>query len=304
MPTAGAWATPDALATVARRAEELGYASAWVFQRLFYPVAPRNEYYGAPGPWPEAFRSALDPVVALTWAAAHTRTIRLGVSVLIMPFYQPLVLAKQLATLDVMAGGRLDVGVGIGWSLDEFEAAGVPADRRGARADEFLKVLRAAWGDDPVEFAGEFYRIPRSYVRPKPVQRPRPPLLLGGYSEGVLRRAAALADGYTGGNIPVADLAGVVARVQAAARAAGRDPERFPIVCRGSFRLTDGPLGADRRALSGSVGEIQDDIRRYADAGVSELFLDPNFQPGGAELRSVLRQLEALAPKAHVAPKA
>jgi probable F420-dependent oxidoreductase len=269
-----------------------------VFQRLFYPVAPRNEYYGAPGPWPEAFRSALDPVVALTWAAAHTRRIRLGVSVLIMPFYQPLVLAKQLATLDVMAGGRLDVGVGIGWSLDEFEAAGVPGDRRGARADEFLKVLRAAWGDDPVEFAGEFYRIPRSYVRPKPVQRPRPPLLVGGYSEPVLRRAATLADGYTGGNIPLADLAGVVARVQAAARAAGRDPERFPIVCRGSFRLTDEPLGAGRRALSGSLDEIREDIRRYADAGVSELFLDPNFQPGGAELASVLRQLETLAPKA------
>jgi len=268
-----------------------------VFQRLFYPVAPRNEYYGAPGPWPEAFRSVLDPVVALTWAAAHTRTIRLGVSVLIMPFYQPLVLAKQLATLDVMAGGRLDVGVGIGWSLDEFEATGAPADRRGARANEFLEVLRAAWGDDPVEFAGEFYRIPRSYVRPKPVQRPRPRLLVGGYSEPVLRRAATLADGYTGGNIPLADLAGVVARVQAAARAAGRDPAQFPIVCRGSFRLTDAPLGPDRRTLSGSVEEIRDDIRRYADAGVSELFLDPNFQPGGAELRSVLRQLDALAPK-------
>jgi len=185
-----------------------------VFQRLFYPVAPRNEYYGAPGPWPEPFRSALDPIVALTWAAAHTRTIRLGVSVLIMPFYQPLVLAKQLATLDVMAGGRLDVGVGIGWSLDELEATGAPADRRGARADEFLEVLRAAWDDDPVEFAGEFYRIPRSYVRPKPVQRPRPRLLVGGYSEPVLRRAATLADGYTGGNIPLADLGGVLVRVR------------------------------------------------------------------------------------------
>ena len=269
-----------------------------MFQRLFYPVAPRNEYYGAPGPWPEAFRSALDPVVALTWAAAHTRTIRLGVSVLIMPFYQPLVLAKQLATLDVMCGGRLDVGVGIGWSLDEFEAAGVPADRRGARADEFLEVLRTAWGDDPVEFAGEFYRIPRSYVRPKPVQRPRPPLLVGGYSGPVLRRAATLGDGYTGGNIPLGDLASVVARVHAAARAAGRDPARFPIVCRGSFRLTAEPLGAGRRTLSGSVAEIRDDLRRYAEAGVSELFLDPNFQPGGAELASVLRQLERLAPSA------
>jgi probable F420-dependent oxidoreductase len=282
---------------VARRAEDLGYASAWVFQRLFYPVAPRNEYYGSPGAWPEAFRSALDPVVALAWAAAHTRTLRLGVSVLVMPFYQPLVLAKQLATLDVVASGRLDVGVGIGWSVDEFEAAGVPADRRGARADEFLKVLTAAWGDDPVEFAGEFYRIPRAHVRPKPVQRPRPPLLVGGYSEAVLRRAATLADGYTGGNIPLADLEGVVARVRSAARAAGRNPDGFPIVGRGSFRLTAEPLGAGRRALWGSADEIRDDVARYAAAGVTELFLDPNFQPGGAELASVLTQMTALAPR-------
>jgi probable F420-dependent oxidoreductase len=282
---------------VARRAEDLGYASAWVFQRLFYPVAPRNEYYGSPGAWPEAFRSALDPVVALAWAAAHTRTLRLGVSVLVMPFYQPLVLAKQLATLDVMASGRLDVGVGIGWSVDEYEAAGVPADRRGARADEFLKVLAAAWGDDPVEFAGEFYRIPRADVRPKPVQRPRPPLLVGGYSEAVLRRAATLADGYTGGNIPLADLEGVVARVRSAARAAGRNPDGFPIVCRGSFRLTAERLGAGRRALWGSADEIRDDVARYAAAGVTELFLDPNFQPGGAELASVLTQMTALAPR-------
>lgn len=282
---------------MARRAEDLGYASAWVFQRLFYPVAPRNEYYGSPGAWPEAFRSALDPVVALAWAAAHTRTLRLGVSVLVMPFYQPLVLAKQLATLDVVASGRLDVGVGIGWSVDEFEAAGVPADRRGARADEFLKVLTAAWGDDPVEFAGEFYRIPRAHVRPKPVQRPRPPLLVGGYSEAVLRRAATLADGYTGGNIPLADLEGVVARVRSAARAAGRNPDGFPIVCRGSFRLTAEPLGAGRRALWGSADEIRGDVARYAAAGVTELFLDPNFQPGGAELASVLTQMTALAPR-------
>ena len=267
-----------------------------MFQRLLYPVAPRNEYYGSPGAWPEAFRSALDPIVALTWAAAHTRRIRLGVSVLIMPFYQPVVLAKQLATLDVMANGRLDVGVGTGWSLDEFEAAGVPEDRRGARADEFLRAMSAVWGDDPVEFAGEFYRIPRSDVRPKPVQRPRPRLLVGGYSASVLRRAATLADGYTGGNIPLADLEGVVARVRAAARAAGRDPAAFPIVCRGSFRLTGAPLGAGRRALSGSVEELRDDIRRYEAAGVTELFLDPNFQPGGAELASVVSQMEALAP--------
>ena len=130
------------------------------------------------------------------------------------------------------------------------------------------------------------------------MQRPRPRLLVGGYSEPVLRRAATLADGYTGGNMPLAELATVVARVKNAARIAGRDPARFPVVCRGSFRLTADPLGAGRRALSGSEAEIRDDIRRYAEAGVTELFLEPNFQPGGAELASVLRQFEVLAPKA------
>jgi probable F420-dependent oxidoreductase len=290
--------TPGALAEAARRAEALGYASVWTFQRLLYPVAPRDRYYGAAGDaWPEAFRSALDPLMALAWAAAHTQRVRLGVSVLITPFYQPVVLAKALATLDVLSGGRLDVGVGIGWSRDEYEAAGVPEGRRGARADEFLRVLSAVWSDDPVEFAGEFFRVPRALIRPKPVQRPRPRLLVGGYTDAVLRRAATLADGYTGGNIPLADLAALVARVRAAARAAGRDPATFPIVCRGAYRLTPGPLGTGRRTLHGSADEIHEDVRRYGDAGVSELFLDPNFQPGSADAAVVLAQMEALAPR-------
>jgi probable F420-dependent oxidoreductase len=298
LPVAGEATTPDAIAETARRAEALGYASVWTFQRLLYPEAPRNEYYGSPGAWPPAFRSVLDPVVALTWAAAHTRRVRLGVSVLIMPFYQPVVLGKQLASLDVVSGGRLDVGVGTGWSLDEFEAAGVPPGRRGARADEFVRALAAVWADDPVEFAGEFYRIPRAHVRPKPVQRPRPPLLVGGYAAGVLERAARLADGYTGGNIPLAELADVVGRVRAAARAAGRDAAGFPIVCRGAYRLTSAPLGPGRRTLHGSADELRDDVRCYAEAGVTELFLDPNFQPGGVSPDVLRAQMEALAPVA------
>jgi probable F420-dependent oxidoreductase len=297
LPTAGAWATPEALVAVARRAEALGYRALWTFQRLFYPVAPREEYYGAPGgPWPAAFASVMDPLAVLAYVAAGTRTVRLGVSVLIMPLYQPIVLAKQLATLDVLSGGRLDVGLGLGWSSDEWEAAGVSMERRGARADEFLKVLKAVWTDDPVEFTGEFYRVPRAHVAPRPVQRPHPPLLLGGYHESVLRRAATLCDGYTGGNIPLAELTMTVARVRAAAAAAGRDPARFPIVCRGSYHLTPEPLGPTRRALWGSVAQIREDLGRYAAAGVTQMFLEPNFQPGGADLERVLGQMEALAP--------
>jgi len=134
-------------------------------------------------------------------------------------------------------------------------------------------------------------------VAPRPVQRPHPPLLLGGYHPSVLRRAATLCDGYTGGNIPLAGLTATVARVRAAAAAAGRDPARFPIVCRGSFNLTPEPLEADRRALSGSVAQIRDDLARYAAAGVTQTFLEPNFQPGGAVLERVLAQMEALAPR-------
>jgi probable F420-dependent oxidoreductase len=299
LPTGGAWATPDAVETVARGAEALGFSSLWTFQRLLYALEPRNEYYGAPGGvWPDFFKRTLDPVVVLTLAAACTRTIRIGVSVLIVPFYQPIVLAKQLATLDYVSRGRLDVGVGTGWSVDEFEAVGARMSERGARADEFIRCLKTVWTQERVEFAGTFYRIPPCRVEPKPVQRPHPPILVGGYNDAVFRRAAEVGDGYTGGNIPLADMAGVVRRVRAAAERAGRDPAVFPIVCRGAFNMTDQPLGAGRRPLWGSADEIRADVRRYADAGVSELFLDANFQPGGAVLDRILAQMEALAPRA------
>jgi probable F420-dependent oxidoreductase len=292
----GPWATPDNVARVARHAESLGFAGLWVYQRLLYPAAPRNEYYGAPGGrWPQAFESSLDPLVTLAFAAAHTRTIRLGASVLIMPFYSPVVLGKALATLDVLSRGRLDVGLGLGWSLDEYEAVGAVAAERGARADEFLRCLDAVWGDGETEFRGRFYSIPRARIEPKPVQRPRPRLLIGGYSEAVFRRVAR-ADGYAGGNIPLADLARVVGRVHDAARTAHRAPESLAIVCRGAYNVTPAAQGPGRRPLWGSVDEIRQDIGRYEANGVTHLFLDPNFQPQGAALEAVLAQMEALAP--------
>ena len=298
VPTGGAWATPEALVAVAQCAEALGYRSVWVFQRLLYAERPRNEYYGAPGgAWPDVFRSTLDPLASLTFVAAHTRRIRLGVSVLIMPFYAPVVLAKQLATLDVLSGGRLEVGLGTGWSVDEFEAAGAATSERGARADEFVRCLKAVWGEDPVVFDGRFHRVPASRIAPKPVQKPHPPILIGGYSDGVFRRAVTIGDGYTGGNIPLADLAGLVRRLRDEAARAGRDPDSVPIVCRGAYHVTPEPLADGRRALWGSLAQVQEDVQRYEEAGVTALFLDPNFQPGGAVLDRVLDQMAALAPR-------
>ena len=189
----------------------------------------------------------MDPVVTLAYVAAAGRRIRLGTSVLIMPYYTPIVLAKALTTLDVLCRGRLNVGLGIGWSKDEYDAVGVPYRQRGKRADEFLSCLRAIWTDDVVEFRGEFYHVPRAKVAPKPVQEPHPPITLGGYGPVMIHRAVTLADGFSGGNVPLDEVRPLVREIRAAAEAAGRDPATLQIVSRGTLRLHDTPQGANRR---------------------------------------------------------
>src|SRR6266700_5458646 len=263
LPMAGSWAPPQNQILVAQRAEALGYHSLWVFQRMLYPIKPQNDYPPLPGqPWPKSFERVMDPLVSLAFVAAVTSRIRLGTSVLIVPYYTPVMLAKQLATLDIVSGGRLDVGLGLGWSKDEFDAVGVPHEGRGKRADEFLRCLKAIWTEDPVEFSGEFYRVPRSRVEPKPVQRPYPPITIGGYGPSVIQRAVTY-DGFNGGNVPLQQVAPLVADIKAAAEKAERDPATLHIVSRGSFQLHASPQGKDRRPLWGTLGEIREDVNRY-----------------------------------------
>src|SRR3990172_4891094 len=236
LPLAGAWATPDNQVLVAQQAEALGYHALWVFQRLLYALEPKGDYPPLPGqPWPKAFERVMDPTVTLAYVAGVTTRIRLGLSVLIMPYYSPILLAKQLATLDIVSRGRLDVGLGTGWSEDEYDASGVPFAGRGKRADEFLRCLLAIWTQDPVEFSGELYQVPKSRVEPKPVQKPHPPITIGGYGGPAPGgRTPRLARGAPPGRKP-----------RGPAVAAGRDPASLHIVCRGSFVLHDSPQGKD-----------------------------------------------------------
>lgn len=297
LPVAGAWASPENQVRVAQHAEALGYHSLWVFQRLLYALTPKNDYPPMPGQaWPKPFERVVDPIVTLAYVAGATRRIRLGTSALIMPYYSPIVLAKQLATLDIVSAGRLHVGLAVGWSEDEYEAVGVPFRARGKRADEFLRCLTAIWTQEVVEFRGEFYRVPRAKVEPKPLQKPHPPITVGGYSSAVIKRAVTLADGYNGGNVPLARVAPLVTELKAAAEAAGRDPRALEIVSRGTFHLFENPQGRDRRPLWGTLEEIREDIRRYAEAGLTELFLEANFDPKGAALEQVIDLMTALAP--------
>jgi probable F420-dependent oxidoreductase len=273
LPISGAWATPDNQIRLARRAEELGWRSLWTLQRLLVPEHPDQRSGNA------AYASILDAIVPLAFVAGHTSRIRLGVSVVNMPFIAPPVLAKQLTTLDILSGGRLDVGLGLGWMREEYAAAGAPYRHRGARAEEFIAALRALWTADVVEFHGELYEIPRSRVEPKPLQRPHPPLLLGGAAHAALRRAGRIADGWTSSSgADLTRLGESIEVVRQAAREAGRDPSALRFVCRGPLRVR--PAGDPARSpLSGSFDEIRGDLDSLLEQGVTEVFLDMNYDP-------------------------
>jgi probable F420-dependent oxidoreductase len=293
LPVSGAWATPANVLEVARSAERLGYASLWTFSRLLVPTTVSL---------PPVYTSVLDPVVPLAMAAAVTERVRLGTAIVNMPFQPPAVLAKQVTSLDLLSGGRVDLGLGLGWVPEEFEAAGVPFERRGARAEEYLACLRALWGPDPVEFDGEFYKVPPSSVLPKPVQSPHPPLLLGGGAPKALARIGRLADGWiSASRFDPARLSQYVGPVRRAAEDAGRDPDRLRFVCRGVVRDTErsGPL-------TGSLDQVRADLPGLAEQGITEVFVDLNFDPtvgnpgvdAGRAMGRAREVLEALAPGA------
>jgi probable F420-dependent oxidoreductase len=293
-PVAGVWATPRNLTEFARRAERLGYRSVWTFQRLLVPA----ESAMAP-----VYRSVLDPMVALGYAAAVTSSIRLGVAVVNHPFMSPLLLAKQAATIDVLSGGRLDLGVGIGWLAEEFTGSGATMAGRGRRTAEYLAAMRALWAGES-GFRGSYYEIPAGRQDPRPVQRLGPPILLGGMSRAAMERAGRIADGWvTASSADLSTIAEAAKVVQETAAGAGRGPLR--IVCRGVVRAGKAVTSSGQRVLlSGSFEQIRQDTAWLESCGVTEVFYDLNWDPlvgdpAGDEGRAVLRAsevLEALAP--------
>ena len=181
VPHIGENATRESVLYIAKQAEEEGLDSIWAIERLLWPVKPQTPYGGIPNaPIPVEYQNILDPLDTLTYLAANTDRISLGTSIIDMLLHNPVVLARRFATLDVLSGGRVIAGFGLGWSKDEFDVSGIPFRHRGARADEYLQVLKRIWTDDVVEFRGQFYNIPASKIGPKPVQKPHPPILLGG----------------------------------------------------------------------------------------------------------------------------
>jgi probable F420-dependent oxidoreductase len=297
LPVSGSWATAANMTHIARQAEAAGYRSLWTFQRLLHPAS---------GEWGPMYHAVHDPVIVLAHVAAVTERARLGVAILNAPFYSPILLAKQLTTLDEVSGGRLDAGLGLGWAPEEFAAVGVPIQRRGARTEEFIRCLKAIWTDDIVSFDGEFYSMPPSRVDPKPVQRPHPPLLLGGSADRALNRVGRLADGWISSSRQDLTTIGTsIAAITSAAQQVERDPDALRFVVRGVLRLSDTSSDeGTRRPLHGTAQQIRDDLSRLRDQGVTEVFLDLNFDPeigspeadARASIRRAEQVLETFAP--------
>jgi len=306
LPTSGAWATPQDIGNVARHAEALGYRSVWTFQRLLYAGPPADPFGGSPdGTWPSVYRSVLDPLTTLGYVAGITSRIRLGVAVVNALFQPPVLLAKQFATLDVLSTGRLDAGVGLGWSRAEYDAAGVSFSRRGKRLDSYLACLNHLLSSrGEVHFDDEFYKVEPAIFLPHPVQRPRPPILIGGASEATWLRAVTSGDGWVSSSGAGLDLLRRGSdRVRELAAERGRPDVR--IVVRGVVKLRREGVRASRRGvLEGTLDQLSAGVETYRAAGADELFLDANFDPDlvhpgvdrQASLATLAEIMEALAP--------
>ena len=241
---------------ICRRAEAAGFESLWGGEHVILPSKIESSYpYTADGKIPAMPDTPIpDPLIWLAFAAAAAPSMRLGTCILIVPQRNPLILAKELATLDQLSGGKVELGLGVGWLEEEFRALGVPWERRGARNDEYIEAMRTLWSGPEVEFHGEFVDFPTVTCSPRPVQ-PTIPILVGGDSDVAIRRAARLADGYFPGEGDVERLASLITRVRQAAEDAGRDPDEIEINAMFSTQMTDPVAGVEKFTELG-VGRI------------------------------------------------
>ncbi|WP_030204368.1 TIGR03619 family F420-dependent LLM class oxidoreductase [Streptomyces sp. NRRL S-87] len=273
VPQFGPFADPDRTAAMCTALEALGCHSLWVADRLLAPLVSPDGYPGGK-PMPVRYATHLDPLLALGLAATATERVRLGSSTLNALWQPPLVLARALTTLDLISRGRLDVGLGLGWMREEYQAAGIPWQGRGARLEETLDVLDAVWRSDTVAHTGPLWTIPESTVLPKPLQGPRPPVLLGGFTPPALERVGRRADGWLGASMPLPWFDGLWAVAAEAAERAGRDPAGLRRVFRVNPEVTTAEADPAETHRTGTVRQICDHLRAMCRAGSDEVLVD------------------------------
>ncbi|MEQ9641697.1 MAG: LLM class F420-dependent oxidoreductase [Alphaproteobacteria bacterium] len=306
LPTRGPMGEPDALSRLVREAEALGFDTVVIADHIVFPVEFDSPYpYTVDGSFPGQ-GDALEQLTLMAYVAAITEKLRLVTSVMILPHRNPLVTAKILASIDVLSKGRVTVGVGVGWLREEFEALGAPDfDKRGRASDEYLEIFKKCWTQDPVSHDGEFYSFQALHCQPHPVQKPHPPIWIGGHSKAALRRTAKHGDGWhpvgatAASPLPPAEFRAKLDELKRLCDAESRDFGALTISMKApAYDPGQVPAGQDRAMFAGEAGEIAADIRTYEALGVEELIFDFRTPPLDRALERMARFIEDVAPQA------
>jgi probable F420-dependent oxidoreductase len=294
-------ASKGSIVYLAKQAENAGFNSLWVLERLLWPINPPSPYPGTKdGKFPEDWQYIFDPLETLTFVAANTNKIALGTSVIDMLFHNPVILARRFATLDVFSDGRAVAGFGIGWSEDEYRASGIPFVNRGKRADEYIQLLKSLWTEDVVEFIGEYYNIPASKVGPKPVQKPHVPIYLGGYSQKTFARIAKHADGWICTiRDSVKQVKLNIEKIKEECHRVDRDPKDINIAAILYPNVIDSG-GTDNRQkhenqrqssrllLNGDIDQVGRDLIEIKNIGVGHIIFNYNRSPISNDIDSII----------------
>lgn len=300
LPHIGEQATRENIVYTAKEAEKGGINSVWALDRLLWPLNPQTPYVASPdGSLPVEYQNVLDPLTTLTFVAGITERISLGTSIIDMFFQNPVVLGKRFATLDVLSRGRVIAGLGLGWSKDEYEVSGVPYKERGSRADEYLQVLRKIWTEDVVEFSGRFYKIPASKIAPKPLQKPHPPLLMGGFSPKIFSRIVNYTQGWIGaaGFGPLNQLEQQIIALKQVARKLDKDPSKVDIymVSYPAILESSPASNESRTPMTGTIEQIGSDIEELDTIGTDHLILGHVFSPLIKDVKKMVEVTKQLA---------
>src|SRR6202023_1868878 len=261
---------PEWVRSIATTAERLGFATIWAPEHVVLLEQYASKYPYSNGKFPgPADTPIADPFTTLAYAAACTRTIRLGTGICLVPEHNPLVLAKTAATVDQLSSGRFILGVGIGWLAEEFAALGIPFERRARRTREYIEAMRKLWGDDPSSYSGEFVNFKNVRSNPKPAQGAKLPVIFGGESAPALRRVAEYGDGWCGFNLTPEEAAAKIRKIEELLKANGRK--------RSEIEIAVSPYSKPIK---------KDDLKRYRDAGVDEVVMI-NLRPPRAEAENL-----------------
>ncbi len=290
LPTCGPNATAESVPAIAEAGERWGYDSVWTADHVILPVEINTPYPYAPV-YPFKGESVyMEAATALTYIAGRTRRIKLAFGACILPYREPVLHAKVLSTLDVLSGGRVILGAGVGWMREEFEALHMRFEDRGRRADEHIQVLRALWTQEDPAFEGEFYHVRGIRFAPRPV-RGTIPILIGGHSRPARRRASRLGDGWHTAYLPLDQLKAGWDEIRQVAQAAGRDPNALQLTCRIAAGPPFGMGGAARPELP--VEQLREALRRHEEMGVAHVILD--FGIARYPAQEILRLMEQTA---------